>query len=95
MSTIQIKVRHNMSLAVEVFSGAALDAARDWVKDCTWADAEDDSDIDDMTAEQITRGVQRHYDGGIAQFLQDCCMDASGHDPIAVEVAKQYGWIQG
>ena len=51
-------------------TGRALNDARDWLKDCTWQDMDED-DFDELTAEQITRGVARHYDGGLVQFLQD------------------------
>ena len=42
--------------------------ARDWIADCTWAD---DFDPYELTPEQVKRGIQRHYDGGWAAFVQD------------------------
>lgn len=89
MSTIGIKVRHGMVLQVEVFSGEALVAARDWAKDCSWVENEDE--IDEMTPEQITRGVQRHYDGGYRQFLVDSCLTADGMELSSDEITRLYG----
>lgn len=49
--------------------------ARDWVTDCMWK--EDPEYLEDLTDEEIRRGVNRHYDGGWQQFVQD----AHGYDP--------------
>lgn len=43
---------------------------RDWIKDCQWNDVEEE-DIDAMTDEELIRGVERHYSGGISQFVSD------------------------
>lgn len=44
--------------------------ARDWVADCQWA--EDDPEfIQNLPDTSILLGVDRHYDGGLASFLQD------------------------
>lgn len=42
--------------------------ARGWISDCVWANLEPD-DVDDLTDEEIRRGVQRHYDGGWDAFV--------------------------
>lgn len=42
---------------------------RDWAKDCQWK--EEPEEIDEMSDEDILRGVQRHYEGGIKAFIQD------------------------
>lgn len=46
---------------------------KDWVKDCNWRETEDDDDsnsfVDSLSDEQIIRGVEKHYDGGVAGFL--------------------------
>lgn len=56
-----------------------VQAARDWVADCMWKeDPEDIAEYDDAT---IVRGVQRHYDGGWAQFLGDANLDTVGGAP--------------
>lgn len=44
---------------------------RDWVKDVKWREVSDEADIDDMTDEEILRGVEKHYQGGIKQFMID------------------------
>lgn len=43
-----------------------LTEARDWIADCTWTD-----DVSQLTDSQVTRGIARHYSGGIAQFIAD------------------------
>lgn len=42
---------------------------REWAKDCQWK--EDPEEIDEMSDEEILRGVQRHYEGGIKAFIRD------------------------
>jgi len=42
--------------------------ARDWVEDCQWNDQEEIGSYGDF---QILKGVDRHYDGGLSQFLKD------------------------
>lgn len=46
----------------------AIKQMKDWALDCQWMDQED---IEEMGDEEILRGVQRHYEGGIKQFLRD------------------------
>jgi hypothetical protein len=48
-----------------------LKEARDWIKDCSFSDIEDDEQVDEMTDEQIWKGISKHYGGGIAQFMKD------------------------
>ena len=57
------------SANIEV-SKEALSAMREWVSECQWGDL-GDGDIDELSDEQILRGVQRSYSGGIAQFIRD------------------------
>jgi hypothetical protein len=45
-----------------------ISEARGWVADCEWAD---DFEVDELTAEQIKRGIERHYDGGWRAFVAD------------------------
>lgn len=47
-----------------------LDEARAWISDCSWPDL-DPEEVDDMTDEQIRRGVERHYDGGWDAFTRN------------------------
>ena len=44
---------------------------RDWVKDCSWGEQFEEHEIDELSDIQILQGVQRHYEGGIKQFIQD------------------------
>lgn len=48
-----------------------ISAAREWVSECTWADLEPE-DVDDLTDDEIKRGVERYYDGGWQGFVRDC-----------------------
>lgn len=43
---------------------------RDWIKDCQWNDV-DDEDVDAMTDEELLRGIEQHYDGGLPMFLRN------------------------
>jgi len=43
--------------------------ARNWAADCQWAD--DSEDLKGLSDDQIGRGVQKHYDGGWAGFIED------------------------
>jgi hypothetical protein len=53
------------------YSAADIDAMKDWILDCHWADIDDEDEIHEMSDEQILRGVNRHYVGGVHQFLSD------------------------
>lgn len=44
---------------------------REWVKDCQWADIDSDSDVDELSTQEILIGVQHSYDGGIKAFIRD------------------------
>ena len=44
--------------------------ARDWISDCSWNDLDPD-EIDELSDEEVTKGVQKHYSGGIHGFIQD------------------------
>jgi len=47
-----------------------IEDAREWVRDCSWADLDPD-DVDTLGTIEIVRGVELHYDGGWAQFVLD------------------------
>lgn len=47
-----------------------LSEARDWIKDCIWGDLDQD-DVDDLSNEQIIKGIQDNYNGGLKQFVLD------------------------
>lgn len=50
-----------------------VQAARDWALDCSWK--EEPEEIEEMSDDEILRGVARHYDGGLAQFTRDARLD--------------------
>lgn len=45
-------------------------AAREWLADCTWADADADV-IAALTGARVMGAVARHYEGGTAAFMSD------------------------
>jgi hypothetical protein len=47
---------------------AIIKQMREWASDCQWLDGED---LDQYSDSQIARGVARHYEGGITQFVKD------------------------
>ena len=44
---------------------------RDWISDCSWLDL-DGSEVDSLSDEEVLRGVQKHFDGGIKEFIRTC-----------------------
>lgn len=54
------------------FTAVQLQAMRDWVADCVWADLDDEQDVAELSDSQVLAGVSRHYDGGLAGFVRDC-----------------------
>lgn len=51
-----------------------LKQARDWIKDCigTWRDIESDEEVDELTDAEVLKGIERHYCGGVAAFIEVC-----------------------
>ncbi len=45
-----------------------IQEARDWLADCVWADM-DPEDFAELSDTAVIRGVDRHYEGGWAAFL--------------------------
>lgn len=43
---------------------------KDWLSECQWADVEPE-EFDAMADDLVIRGVERHYVGGVTQFLKD------------------------
>jgi len=61
---------NNMKNETLILSPEDLLAARNWCKDCVWADC-DPEDFDSLSDIAIQRGIKRFYDGGISQFQLD------------------------
>ena len=51
-------------------SSGDIKEMRDWAKDCQWGDISDE-DIDEMSDQEIIKGIKKHYSGGVEQFLKD------------------------
>ena len=48
-----------------------LDAMREWLADCAWADIDDPAEFDGMPDWQVIRGVARWFDGGLTGFVRE------------------------
>lgn len=46
-----------------------IEAAREWISDCQW-DNLDEDDIRELSPVEIISGVDKHYDGGWADFIR-------------------------
>lgn len=53
-----------------VISLEVVDQMREWALDCQWR--EDADEISEMSADEIIRGVNANYDGGVKEFIRDC-----------------------
>lgn len=64
-------IRHLTAVIARVRSEAnpAVAAMRSWLADCSWADV-DSAQIQAMPDVQILRAVDRHWDGGLTDFLR-------------------------
>ena len=54
------------------YTAEQISAMRDWAKDCQWAEDQGTEFIDELTDLQVIAGVEKHYDGGLEQFVIDC-----------------------
>jgi hypothetical protein len=43
---------------------------RIWIGDCSWRD--EPEYLEDLTDDEVIRGINRHYNGGWIQFVEDC-----------------------
>jgi len=59
-----------LELTSDAGDGTLVAEARQWILDCEWADVDGDS-VAELSAREVLRGVARHYEGGLAQFVQD------------------------
>lgn len=55
------------------WSPAEIAAAREWVSDCQWA--EHPEQVAALPDPAIVRGVERHYDGGMAGLVRDAQLE--------------------
>lgn len=62
LDCLSLRMNSKLTLTVE-----QLAAAREWIADCVWRDIDQD-DVNQLTPDQVERGVARHFDGGIAGF---------------------------
>jgi hypothetical protein len=49
---------------------AQIIEAQAWIRDCSWRD--ETEDLEDLTDEEVRRGIDRHYEGGWTQFIANC-----------------------
>lgn len=63
---------------------ALITAARYWISDCTWADLASE-DVAELSDEDVLRGIDTHYDGGVRAFAEDGCLDAEQPLPFLVD----------
>lgn len=47
-----------------------INLMRDWAKDCTWADDQDNEFIDELSDIEVLKGIEKNYEGGLAAFMQ-------------------------
>ena len=45
--------------------------AVEWFQECSWSNREADDSFSDLTDDQVIAALNRHYDGGFAQFVRD------------------------
>lgn len=55
---------------IQEVTKAQMREARVWIRDCSWLDRAED--LEDLTDEEVRRGIDRHYEGGWIQFLTHC-----------------------
>ena len=71
------------------YTVAQIQAAREWMKDCEWRDLDAD-EIDDLDADEVIAGVDRHYVGGWSGFVAE--MEAT--DATPAEIAAMMERVQ-
>lgn len=81
------------------FTPEVITEARDWIADCSWNDL-DPEEIEELTDEEVLKGVKKHYSGGLEGFLRDGDhkVASDGPDIKRVEIlkfkGKNYGWSE-
>ena len=67
MKTIKITITPEIAMQI---SKDHIDEMRAWIGECLWRDIDED-DISSLTDEQVLRGIERHYSGGVECFIRD------------------------
>jgi hypothetical protein len=49
-----------------------IEEAKALILDCQWLDIHSEDDLDDLSNEEIEKGIDKHFDGGIEQFKRNC-----------------------
>jgi hypothetical protein len=66
---------------------------RDWIKDCQWADLPDEAAVDELSDEEVLRGIQNNYDGGIKDFLRGS--NSQAQVPVGYKESLKENWSGG
>lgn len=49
-----------------------LTLARDWIKECIWREDFTEEEVDELSDEEVEKGIARHFSGGIEEFKRTC-----------------------
>ena len=66
---------------------------RDWIKDCQWQDLPDEVAVDELSDEEVLRGIQNNYDGGIKDFLRGS--NSQAQVPVGYKESLKENWSSG
>ena len=66
---------------------------RDWIKDCQWQDLPDEAAVDELSDEEVLRGIQNNYDGGIKDFLRGS--NSQAQVPVGYKESLKENWSSG
>lgn len=58
-----------MPINTTAYTAAQIQDMKNWIMDCVWQDLDTD-DVAQLTDTEVLRGVQKHYDGGLAEFMR-------------------------
>ena len=56
-----------LMLLLPQYSNSTVAEAREWLGECSWADG--DIDFTSISDARIMKGIARHFEGGIPEFL--------------------------
>lgn len=57
---------------MKTLSKELREAAIEWIMECSWNDIHDESDVVALSDDQLIKGLNKNYAGGLEQFIQDC-----------------------